>query len=350
MELSCFWDSELWATGFGAPGLGRRVWGAGFGAPGLGAGFGAPGLGRRVWGRRVWGGAACPCGARCAPPPPGVNVLDLLFSRRRVPFCRKRLFRTEKRATVPCVRCLALWARDAAGVRGRRCLPCGQRRCRVARRILACRGKSRVSVRFTHQEIFPARRGGGGKRASPRKERSFSRTPSALRSPNEPFPTRNGDTPHLTDETRPLLLQNLPRLSIRSKRGPLQVAPHRPLISRRTSIAPQAQLSAPAKSQLSTLPAAVSSPYHPAGGTAGSARTRSRVQTLENPFWGAAAVSPHPRPPTPQAASPCSWTCRRVCALPPEQKRNEASPPPARGADLRDPRANGTGRRHCRPS
>ena len=161
MELSCFWDSELWATGFGAPGLGRRVWGAGFGAPGLGrrvwgAGFGAPGLGRRVW-----GGAACPCGARCAPPPPGVNVLDLLFSRRRVPFCRKRLFRTEKRATVPCVRCLALWARDAAGVRGRRCLPCGQRRCRVARRILACRGKSRVSVRFTHQEIFPARRGAG---------------------------------------------------------------------------------------------------------------------------------------------------------------------------------------------
>ena len=136
------------------------------------------------------------------------------------------------------------------------------------------------------------RAGGGGKRASPRKERSFSRTPSALRSPNEPFPTRNGDTPHLTDETRPLLLQNLPRLSIRSKRGPLQVAPHRPLISRRTSSAPQAQLSAPAKSQLSTLPAAVSSPHHPAGGTAGSARTRSRVQTLENPFWGSGAHLP----------------------------------------------------------
>ena len=257
--------------------------------------FGRPGLGRRIWDRWVWGagfGAAllAPAG-QGARRPPGVNVLDLLFSRRRVPFCRKRLFRTEKRAAVPCVRCLALWARDAAGVRGRRCLPCGQRRCRVARRILACRGKSRVSVRFTHQERFPARRG-GGKRASPRKERSFSRTPSALRSPNEPFPTRNGDTPHLTDETRPLLLQNLPRLSIRSKRGPLQVAPHRPLISRRTSSAPQAQLSAPAKSQLSTLPAAVSSPHHPAGGTAGSARTRSRVQTLENPFWGSGAHLP----------------------------------------------------------
>ena len=160
--------------------------------------------------------------------------MDLLFSRRRVPFCRKRLFRTEKRATVPCVRCLALWARDAAGVRGRRCLPCGQRRCRVARRILACRGKSRVSVRFTHQEIFPARRG-GGKRASPRKERSFSRTPSALRSPNEPFPTRNGDTPHLTDETRSFPLQNLPHLSICGKRGLLQGTSPRHRFSRRTS-------------------------------------------------------------------------------------------------------------------
>ena len=127
---------------FGRPGLGRRVWGAG---------FGAPGLGRRC----------LPLRGKVRAAPPGVNVLDLLFSRRRVPFCRKRLFRTEKRATVPCVRCLALWARDAAGVRGRRCLPCGQRRCRVARRILACRGKSRVSVRFTHQEIFPARRGAG---------------------------------------------------------------------------------------------------------------------------------------------------------------------------------------------
>ena len=51
MELSCFWDSELWATGFGAPDLGPL------------------GLGRRVW-----GGAACPCGARCAPPPGGERV------------------------------------------------------------------------------------------------------------------------------------------------------------------------------------------------------------------------------------------------------------------------------------
>ena len=47
------------------------------------------------------------------------------------------------------------------------------------------------------------------------------------------------------------------------------------------------------------------------------------------PFSGNASVFPiSPSPKTPQAAGPCSWACCRVCALPPEQKRNEASPPP----------------------
>ena len=68
------------------------------------------------------------------------------------------------------------------------------------------------------------------------------------------------------------------------------------------------------------------------------------------PFSGNASVFPiSPSPKTPQADGPCSWAVRRVCALPPEQKRNEARPPPARGAVLRDQRAKGTGRRHCRP-
>ena len=64
------------------------------------------------------------------------------------------------------------------------------------------------------------------------------------------------------------------------------------------------------------------------------------------------SVAPSPRrlPKTPQAAGPCSWACRRVCALPPEQKRNEAPKPPARGAWVREYGAEGTGRRHCRPS
>ena len=91
-------------------------------------------------------------------------------------------------------------------------------------------------------------------------------------------------------------------------------------------------------------------PRHPAGRTAGSARTRSRVQTLEDPFLGSGVCFPRlPSQKPPQADGPCSWAVRRVCALPPEQKRNEASPPPAHGADLRDQRAEGTGRPHCRP-
>ena len=93
-----------------------------------------------------------------------------------------------------------------------------------------------------------------------------------------------------------------------------------------------------------------SSRNHPAGSPAGSARTRSRVQTLEDPFLGSGVCFPRlPSQKPPQADGPCSWAVRRVCALPPEQKRNEASPPPAHGADLRDQRAEGTGRRHCRP-
>ena len=52
-------------------------------------------------------------------------------------------------------------------------------------------------------------------------------------------------------------------------------------------------------------------------------------------------------PKTPQAASLCSWACRRLCARPPHSDRNAAHPPPARGAGVRLLRANGTGRPHC---
>ena len=83
-------------------------------------------------------------------------------------------------------RCLALWARGAAGMRGRRCLPCGQRRCRVARRIMACRGRERGLERFAHQGTFPARRG-TGERAAPRRGRRY--TPS--RRQNAPASRQN---------------------------------------------------------------------------------------------------------------------------------------------------------------
>ena len=42
---------------------------------------------------------------------------------------------------------------------------------------------------------------------------------------------------------------------------------------------------------------------------------------LRIPFWERLRFPPFTPSPTPQAASPCSWTCRRVRALPPD--RNE---------------------------
>ena len=79
-------------------------------------------------------------------------------------------------------RCLALWARGAAGMRGRRCLPCGQRRCRVARRIMACRGRERVfRSGLPIREIYQR----AGERG------------------NGPHPAGDGDTRHLADRTRP---------------------------------------------------------------------------------------------------------------------------------------------------
>ena len=54
-------------------------------------------------------------------------------------------------------------------------------------------------------------------------------------------------------------------------------------------------------------------------------------------------------PGTPQAASPCPWACRRQRPLPPHPGRNKAPMPPTRGAWVRQPGAEGTGRRCCRP-
>ena len=62
-----------------------------------------------------------------------------------------------------------------------------------------------------------------------------------------------------------------------------------------------------------------------------------------------AVRSPTPSPKTPQAAGPCSWACRRLRPPSPQPNRNAAHPPPARGVGVRRIRANGAGRRHCRP-
>ena len=60
----------------------------------------------------------------------------------------------------------------------------------------------------------------------------------------------------------------------------------------------------------------------------------------QNPNFPPFPPQPHPPtiPPlqTPQADGPCAWAVRRVCVLPPEQKRNEAPKPPAHGAGVRE--------------
>ena len=143
-------------------------------------------------------------------------------------------------------------------------------------------GESGDSKRFAHQGTFPARRGTGhdvlhepvcrvgisrragerGRRAFPHRERRYA--PSRKR--NAPF------------SRRPLPPYPMRRFAS---------TPHRHRFSRRTSGAcAQHRLPSPASSQHSALPVAASSPNHPAGRPAGSARTRSRVQTLENPFLG----------------------------------------------------------------
>ena len=142
--------------------------------------------------------------------------------------------------TLPCP-----WrARGAACVRIRRCLPCGQRRCKVARRIWACRGKKRFL-----KALCPS----GGFAGAPGKAKTFV----------------------------PLSMEGTAALSSAYERRMV----HRPASS-----------------------AAAFSPCRPAGRTAGSARTRPRDQSLGNPFLGTGLVFPRlPSPKTPQAAGPCSW-------------------------------------------
>ena len=191
----------------------------------------------------------------------------------------------------------------------RRCLALpGKGRCRCARSTLFALRAKALQSGAPYFGVSRKKQGFGafcpsgnsprraGERASPRKGRSLSHTPSAPRSPNEPFPARNGDTPHLTDETNPLLLQNLPLYPSAANAALYKPRLIAPAFCGEHRARAQAQLSAPAKGYLSTLPA-TSSPVIPP-------------------------------PQTPQADGPCSWAVRRVCALPPEQKRNETSPPP----------------------
>ena len=183
--------------------------------------FGRPSL----WAAEPLGGAACPCGARCAPPPERMCWACCSLTTVRHPVAGTHPAR--ERALLPCVRCLALPARGAAGVRVRRCLPCGQRRCRVARRIMACRGRERVfRSGLPIREIYQR----AGERG------------------NGPHPAGDGDTRHLADRTRPSPgTRAQPQLS---KTFPRHLRPFHACL----------QPSRAHKSQLPTLPATASSP------------------------------------------------------------------------------------------
>ncbi len=235
----------------------------------------------RFWTDRRWGFGS-----------PGLNGSGLWFFFRHVPSCRKG-----KKATVPCDVAVPCRARGAAGVRVLDAVcPAGKGAARVARRISVYRGKNRVSARFAHQETPPGAPGERGNGASPRKGRSLSRTPSAPRSPNEPFPARNGDNAPSHRRNEPLTPAKPSTLSISANAALYKPRLIAPAFCGEHRARAQAQLSAPAKGYLSTLPA-TSSPVIPP-------------------------------PQTPQADGPCSWAVRRVCALPPgtETKRSAHAP------------------------
>ena len=157
-------------------------------------------------------------------------------------------------------------ARDAAGVRGRRCLPCGQRRCRVARRIFGVsRGKA------GYQSVFPIR--GVYRRAGERSRRALPRKRWRRMSPrkwNAPFSQQ--PLPHHPPAASAALYRHVSLPSLFRGEHPAH--------------APNTGFPRPQNPNVLSFPPPSPSPIPPAGRTAGSARARSRVQTLENPFWG----------------------------------------------------------------
>ena len=147
----------------------------------------------------------------------------------------------------------ALPQQGAAGVQGRRCLPCGQRRCRGADSTLfALRAKALQSGAPDHgvsrekagfRNVFPIRK---------RSRRAGRRGNGLLSARDGVFPARRhlhalpmSLSPQETEicpispSKQALPPAKLSALSVRCKRTPLQAASHRPRISRRTSSAPK---------------------------------------------------------------------------------------------------------------
>ena len=222
---------------------------------------------------------------------------------------------------------LPRWARGAAGVRVRRCLPCGQRRCRVARRIMACRGKKAGFRNVSPIRGLSRRAGGRGNGLLPARSGVFParRNPYALTMSLSPQET----------EIRPISQSEHPLFPAKPSTFiyPWQTRP----FSSRVSSPPAFRGEHPARpspafhahkrpslrpSRHRLIPQTI-----PPGERRALPAPAQGSKPLRIPFWGAAAVSPHPRPPTPQAASPCSWTCRRVRALPPDRNETKQDRP-----------------------
>ena len=163
--------------------------------------------------------------------------MGLLFSRRRVPSCRRHAFRAEKEVgaslrPLPC----PVGARGAAGVRIRRCLPLrGKSASELARRILA----------GSRERVFC-----GGVLPIRKLSRRARETELRGTSHRFCFSRRISGARHTVETVFPLLPP------FRARKRPSSRPPRRLI------------------------------PHHPAGRTAGSARTRPRGQPLGNPFLG----------------------------------------------------------------
>ena len=203
--------------------------------------------------------------------------MGLLFSRRRVPSCRKHASHTgERRLRRPCVRCLAPLGQGALPV----CVfdavcPCGAK---------ALQRGAPDFGRFTGKSflrgVLPIRKLSrrAGKRSCGAHLIAF-----AFR----------GEYPGRGIRSRPFF--------------------------------PFYLLFAPAKGHLPALPAA-SSPTIPRGERRALPAPAQGANPLGIPFWGMATVSPAaPVPQPPQAASPCSWGGR---ASNPSQRHRPAALPP----------------------
>ena len=234
--------------------------------------------------------ARLPRARRCLPlrgkvraAPRGLNVSGLLSFRRRVPSCRKG-----KKTESPCDAALPCGQGTLPGCVFDAVCPAGKGAADGRAGSWRIAGKNRISVRFAHQETFPARRGTGPPRVSPQRGRKY--TPSRKRGASL---SRHSSSINRARQTRPFTnrVSFLPHFAANIRRAPKPSFPRlfQPFCARkRPSLRPSRRLI----------------PRHPAGRTAGSARTRSRVQTLENPFGGSRPHLPVSRPPTAAGGRP----------------------------------------------